>query len=159
MYYGWSWWWFVSFVIPMVLIAWIIFGYNSGRPRSYRGSSIRDRDDWDDRAREEREMRRPENRGRGPLNYRRSDERILEEVCDRLAEDDRVDASAIEVHVLDASVLLQGSVATRAERRVAEVIAETTTGVSDVRTELRIGMLTPSARTGAPQPSVPAGQT
>lgn len=154
MYYAWSWWWFVSFIIPMVLIAWIIFGFGSGRYRTYRESSIRNRDE-----RDEREMRYSENRGLGPRNYHRSDERIFEDVCDKLTFDDRLDASGIEVHVLDGKVLLQGAVATRAERRVAEVVAETTAGVIDVQNDVRIGMLAPSARTGAPQPSVPARQT
>ena len=36
-------------------------------------------------------------RGRGPKGFQRSDERILEEVCERLSEDPQVDASDISV--------------------------------------------------------------
>jgi hypothetical protein len=38
-------------------------------------------------------------RGRGPKGYRRSDERIREDVCECLSADDRVDASDIDVTV------------------------------------------------------------
>jgi osmotically-inducible protein OsmY len=33
------------------------------------------------------------NRGRGPKNYQRSEERIREDVCDRLSDDYLIDAS------------------------------------------------------------------
>ena len=36
--------------------------------------------------------------GRGPRGYRRSDDRIGEDVCDRLTDDPALDASGIEVH-------------------------------------------------------------
>ena len=48
------------------------------------------------RFRDEEADRRPrmdEDRGRGPKDYTRSDDRIREEVCDRLTDDPRVDAS------------------------------------------------------------------
>src|SRR3954453_14579983 len=41
----------------------------------------------------------PSYRGRGPKNYQRSDERIREDVCERLERDERVDASDLEVNV------------------------------------------------------------
>ena len=77
-------------------------------------------------------------RGRGPRNYRRSDERIREDVCDRLTLDDRVDASDIEVTVADTVVTLSGTVGDRDMKRRAERIAESVTGVNDVLNTLRI---------------------
>jgi hypothetical protein len=159
MYYAWNWWWFGSFIIPMILIAWVIFAYGTGRNRTYRTYEFSDRDDFSPRNRADREMRRAENRGRGPRNYRRSEARILEDVCDQLTLDERVDATDIDVQVVDSKVVLRGTVATRAEKRVAESIADTVIGVADVENDLRVGMLAPSARTGAPQPSIPARQS
>jgi len=77
--------------------------------------------------------------GRGPRNYRRSDQRIHEDVCDWLADDARVDAREIVVQVRDADVTLEGSVADRRTRRLAEDIAGNVPGVRDVFNRLRIG--------------------
>ena len=76
--------------------------------------------------------------GRGPRDYRRSDARILEDVCDRLADDPRVDASEVVVHVQDADVTLEGSVSDRRARRVAEDVAADVPGVRDVFIRLRV---------------------
>src|SRR6187200_3062823 len=46
--------------------------------------------------------------GRGPKGYRRSDERIREEISDQFMEDDQLDASDIEVNVQDGVVMLTG---------------------------------------------------
>lgn len=77
-------------------------------------------------------------RGRGPKNYQRSDERIREDVCERLAMDDDVDASEIEVMVSGAVVTLDGSVAERHAKRLAEDIAESVRGVKDVQNNVRV---------------------
>jgi osmotically-inducible protein OsmY len=76
--------------------------------------------------------------GRGPLNYKRSDARLREEVCERLTDADDVDATHIEVAVHDGIVTLAGEVATRAQRRDAEDIAAAVSGVGDVLNQLRI---------------------
>jgi len=49
-------------------------------------------------------------RGRGPKNYQRSDDRIREDICERLAMDHDVDASDIEVAVAEGVVTLNGTV-------------------------------------------------
>jgi hypothetical protein len=77
-------------------------------------------------------------RGRGPKGYRRSDERIREEVGERLTDDPHVDASEIEVAVEDGEVTLSGTVNTRFEKRHAEDIAEAVSGVSHVQNNLRV---------------------
>lgn len=81
---------------------------------------------------------RPSYRGRGPKNYQRSDERIHEEVCERLAMDHDVDASEIEVAVQGGVVTLSGSVHERRAKRLAEDIADSVTGVNDVQNNLRV---------------------
>ena len=76
--------------------------------------------------------------GRGPKGYRRSDERIREDVCDRLADDPRVDASEIEVAVKDGEVTLTGSVNDRHAKRRSEDVASQISGVRDVQNLLRV---------------------
>jgi osmotically-inducible protein OsmY len=74
--------------------------------------------------------------GRGPRGYRRSDERIREEVSDRLTEHSWLDASELEVRVEQGVVTLTGFVDSRQQKRLAEDIAESVSGVQDVRNEL-----------------------
>jgi hypothetical protein len=76
--------------------------------------------------------------GRGPKGYRRSDERIIEDVCQALEDDDEVDASNIEVACQASEIVLRGSVPERRMKRLAEDVAESLPGVKDVRNELRV---------------------
>lgn len=77
-------------------------------------------------------------RGRGPKNWRRSDERIREEVNERLTHHDGVDATDIEVTVENGEVTLNGHVGSRWEKRIAEDVAEIVQGVRDVHNRLSI---------------------
>jgi osmotically-inducible protein OsmY len=105
--------------------------------------------DWWDRASDEvsswfgdedaeRRRRMDQHRGRGPKNYSRSDERIREDVSDRLTDDPLVDASEIEVSVSNQEVTLSGTVHTRQQRRLAEDCAESISGVKHVQNNLRV---------------------
>lgn len=85
------------------------------------------------------EVRREDHRGRGPRNYQRSDDRIREDVSERLSDNVRVDASEIEVTVQNREVTLTGTVRDRNEKRWAEDIAEAVSGVTHVQNNLRIG--------------------
>lgn len=76
--------------------------------------------------------------GRGPRGYRRSDDRIREEVCDRLTVAGTVDATNIEVDVRNGEVRLGGTVFDRYQKRYAEDLALSVHGVEDVQNELRI---------------------
>ena len=76
--------------------------------------------------------------GRGPRGYTRSDERIREDVCDRLCEHGFVDAGDIEVRVASGEVTLLGSVPSRQEKRMAEDAAEQVSGVRQLHNELRV---------------------
>jgi BON domain len=77
-------------------------------------------------------------RGRGPKNYQRSDERIREDVCERLTHDEFIDASNIEVDVKGGEIILSGTVDTRGFRHRAEDIAEMVPGVTHVQNNLRV---------------------
>ena len=76
--------------------------------------------------------------GRGPKGYQRSDDRIREDVCDRLTDDPMLDASDIEVAVSRGEVTLSGSVRDRDDKRRAEDIIERISGVREVHNSLRV---------------------
>jgi len=80
----------------------------------------------------------PSRRGQGPKGYERSDERIREDLHERLTEDPQLDASDIEVAVEAREVTLSGRVASRADKRRAEDIAESVSGVGHVQNNLRV---------------------
>lgn len=76
--------------------------------------------------------------GVGPRNYRRADDRIRDDVNDRLTVDPWLDPSDIEVSVQNGVATLTGSVASRADKRLAEDLADDAPGVVDVDNRLRI---------------------
>jgi hypothetical protein len=75
--------------------------------------------------------------GEGPRNDVRVDARVLEDVCDRLSDDDEVDARDISVSVASGEVTLAGTVSDRYIKRRAEHIAASVSGVNDVHNRLR----------------------
>jgi len=85
---------------------------------------------------------RREHRGRGPKGYRRSDERIKEDVNDRLSDDYYLDASDVEVQVQNTEVTLTGTVRSRNDKRRAEDLAESVSGVTNVENRLRVKQYT-----------------
>lgn len=76
--------------------------------------------------------------GRGPKGYKRNDDRIREEACDRLTAAGEVDASEIDVAVKDGEITLSGTVKTRQERRAAEDCVEDVPGARHVQNNLRV---------------------
>lgn len=129
------------------------FGNQGQPPREHRG----ERGFWQ-RASDEvaswfgsdeaEQRRQQDHRGRGPKGYRRSDDRIRDDVSDRLADDPYVDASDIEVSVQNGEVTLSGTVDSRQARRRAEDIAESVSGVSYVQNNLRVRQQGGSASSG-----------
>lgn len=83
--------------------------------------------------------------GRGPKGYARSDERIHEDVCERLMRFGHVDATEIEVEVQKGEVKLAGWVADRDQKQLAEDLVRRVSGVFDVHNCIRI-----RRSTGAP---------
>jgi len=76
--------------------------------------------------------------GYGPRGYRRSDERIQDDVNDRLTWDGRIDATDVHVEVKDGVCTLSGSVDSRRDKRVAEDIADHVSGVWDINNQIRV---------------------
>jgi osmotically-inducible protein OsmY len=89
----------------------------------------------DDDAARRREL---DHRGRGPTNYKRSDDRIQEDVNEHLTRDWRIDATHISVSVSEGEVTLDGYVPTRDAKRRAEDCVEDISGVKHVQNNLRI---------------------
>jgi hypothetical protein len=97
--------------------------------------------------------RPPRPMGRGPKNYQRSDDRIREDLCDRLMMS-WMDAENVEVLVVAGEVTLEGTVKTRDEKRAIEALAETVLGVKDIHNALRVergGPVRTEARPGQAQ--------
>ena len=86
--------------------------------------------------------------GRGPRGYQRSDERIREDVCERMCDCGELDASDIEVRVSNGEVTLLGSVHDRQDKRLAEDLTDQVSGVREVHNQIRVS-----------QPGSDAGQT
>lgn len=122
------------------------YNRNRGNNRQDRGWWDKTKDEvssWfgDDDAQRRRtrdEMRNDSNRGKGPKNYKKSSDRIKEDVNDRLSDHWMLDASNIEVEVKDTEVTLSGTVDDKNDKRTAEDIAESVSGVTNVQNNLRV---------------------
>ena len=95
-------------------------------------------DDDDDYRRGNRNYRGESHRGRGPKNYTRSNERLLEDASERLMRDHHVDARNIQVTADDGEITLDGTVDSRRAKRRAEDCVHDMTGVTHVQNNLRI---------------------
>lgn len=71
-------------------------------------------------------------RGKGPIGFFFSDERVMENVCEILTRDPAIDATEIEVEVREGRVLLSGQVDSRRTKRLAELSIENLPGVRDI---------------------------
>jgi hypothetical protein len=76
--------------------------------------------------------------GHGPKNFRRSEARLREDVCEALLNHPDVDASDIEVEVKEGNIYLKGTVDSRKAKRAAEDAVEYIYGVDDVHNEIKV---------------------
>jgi hypothetical protein len=107
--------------------------YSQGAQSGYRG-----------------ERAQASHRGRGPRGYSRSDERIAEDLNERLTDDDLIDASDIELRCSEGKVTLEGEVATRWMKHRAEDLVDACNGVKEIDNRLRVrGGRVGSAMSGA----------
>lgn len=77
-------------------------------------------------------------RGRGPKDYKRSDERISDDAHQRLTDDPWLDASNVNVSVSGGELTLSGTVENREAKHRAERCVEDISGVTHVQNNLRI---------------------
>lgn len=106
-----------------------------------RGSEVRD--EWgdsggDSRGNASREMARGRDRV-GPKGYQRSDERIREDICERLAHARHVDVREVEVEVQGGVVRLTGNVRDRRQKYCIEDIVDDVFGVREIHNAVRLG--------------------
>lgn len=147
------------------------FGYSSPSriygPQAYGPQAYADERGWWDQTRDEvsswfgdeqaarrrqfDDARQDVHRGRGPKGYTRSDDRIREDVNDRLTDDHLLDASEVEVRVSSGEVTLTGHVAHRDDKRRAEDIADRVAGVKHVQNNLRVQERHPAGSAAAGQ--------
>jgi len=80
----------------------------------------------------------PNKSGRGPKGYKRSDERIKEEVCDLLTSHPEIDPSEVDIQVSSSEITLTGTVDNRHEKRLIEDLASSVSGVTEVNNQLRV---------------------
>lgn len=137
-------------------------GRSSGRASGDRGFFARAGDEiasWfgDEEAAQRREQ---DYRGHGPSDYTRSDERIREDVNDRLTDDPRLNARQISVTVSNGEVTLSGTVDSRDAKRRAEDTIDHISGVKHVQNNLRVTQGSGARNTGTTAGSVSsAGST
>jgi len=84
--------------------------------------------------------------GLGPKGYQRSDDRLREEISDRLMAHPYIDASQVSVEVKSGEVTLEGTVEDRRTKREIEDLIEDVMGVKDTTNRLRVQA--PSGRFG-----------
>jgi hypothetical protein len=122
-------------------------GYGQGSRGIYEGmgyggrSFDNDERDYRDEGLGPRIVEGAKSMFRGLKGYKRSDERIREDVCDRINQMSRrggVDASNIEVTVREGEVTLTGTLDDRRYKHMMENIADRVDGVRDVHNQIRI---------------------
>jgi hypothetical protein len=94
------------------------------------------------------EERRPEDDGRapaperryplGPKGYQRSDERLREDISERLMEASYIDSSEVTVAVSGAKVVLEGTVPDRRMKHAIEDLVDACPGVQDIDNRIRV---------------------
>lgn len=75
---------------------------------------------------------------RGSYGSRRPDEDLYNEVCERLVQHGRLDASKIKVEVINGEVTLDGRVDSRWAKQTAEKLVEGVSGVRTIHNRLSI---------------------
>jgi osmotically-inducible protein OsmY len=111
------------------------------RARDYVAQRGHDTVPYDDQSKYRPALRRArseQHAGRGPRGYQRPDQSIYEDVCERLTEDHRIDASDVEVTVTNGEVTLTGTLRSRTAKRRATYVVDGVRGVKDVHNNIRV---------------------
>jgi hypothetical protein len=111
--------------------------YGSGLPGEY-GGQHHERGGWPSAGRSGQQpgFGADDHRGRGPKGYTRSDERLKEDVCERLTDDPHIDASDIHVEVEQGVVRLNGQVSDRWMKYHVEDVVDRCAGIKDIENRL-----------------------
>jgi osmotically-inducible protein OsmY len=92
-------------------------------------------------------------RGRGPKGYQRSDERLREDISERIMQAYHIDSSEVTVEVRGGKVVLEGTVPDRRMKHAIEDLADAAPGVQDIENRIRVQ----SSASGAGTMSRPVG--
>ncbi|HEY1282932.1 MAG TPA: BON domain-containing protein [Steroidobacteraceae bacterium] len=76
--------------------------------------------------------------GKGPKGYQRSDERLREDISERLMEAGDIDSSEVTVQVASGKVTLEGSVPDRYMKHAIEDMVDACPGVQDIDNRVRV---------------------
>ncbi|MEM5430788.1 BON domain-containing protein [Cupriavidus oxalaticus] len=98
----------------------------------------------------------------GPRGYQRSDDRIRDQVCERLSYARGIDVSDVSVDVKDGVVSLTGTVRERGQKYYIEDLADGTYGVKEVNNDIRVrreGSGTTAGSMGSTSASEATGST
>jgi len=74
----------------------------------------------------------------GPKGYQRSDERMCEDISERLMEAYHIDSSEVTVRVLGGKAILEGTVPDRRMKHAIEDLACAAPGIQDVENRVRV---------------------
>src|SRR5262249_49896833 len=77
-------------------------------------------------------------RGKGPKGYKRPDDRIHDEVCERLTRHALIDASLMDVQVENGEVTVTGEVLDRRMKHMTEDVIDEVSGVREIHNKLRV---------------------
>jgi osmotically-inducible protein OsmY len=83
-------------------------------------------------------QRRGSFRGLGPKGYVRSDARLQELICERLTDDEYIDARGVSVEVKDCEVTLSGTVPVRQQKYAIEDVVAEISGVAEIHNRLNV---------------------
>ncbi|MFO7275428.1 MAG: BON domain-containing protein [Pseudomonadota bacterium] len=75
---------------------------------------------------------------RGPKGYQRSDERLKEDICERLMQAEHIDSSEVTIEVQAGRVTLEGTVPERYMKHAIEDLVDACPGVQDIDNRIRV---------------------
>jgi hypothetical protein len=75
---------------------------------------------------------------RGPKGWQRSDERMKEDICERLYGQQHIDSSEVTIEVKDGKVTLDGTVNDRHMKHAIEDLVDGVPGVKDIDNRVRV---------------------
>jgi hypothetical protein len=113
-------------------------GWSEYGPHTYGGPNARERSGMREWSSVEGWRVPGPHSGRGPRGYQRADERIRDEINERLTAHGLIDATDVDCRVVNGEVTLVGFVDSRAAKRAAADLAEDVYGVREVHNELRV---------------------
>ncbi len=113
------------------------YGNTYGSGSNY-GLGYQEQGAYSTQGRDTQTMRGAERFGKGPKGYKRADERIKDDVCDRICHMRGMDASDVEIQVSGGEVTLTGTIQTRQMKWQLEHLIDSINGVTEIHNQLRM---------------------